>query len=361
MALTKKSPTAKVRTAKAPAKKPRKPIGGNTSRDHIHRIFLIFSELQNKRYPSLAKLAKICEVDTRTIQRDIGQMNALLGDIEEDGKGNEIVHDKKRGGYALRGELKHLPMIRIEDRDLLTLHFLRQCLEPYRFTGIGRNMIESFDHTFGILTGTTDWKKWERSVHFRFEGKPEIGKEDMRLFELLHRAIRENRRVTLDYKPNSGPKDGRTLEPRFVFMRNGSWYLHATKAGTGERRTLKFARISNARLTAEKFVPDFRDPAEAFRYSFGIVACDRKPRQPVVLEFEASAAQRAAETLWHPEQRTTPLPGGRLRMELPFAEPTFLEIEPWILGWGATVRVIAPAVLRKTIEEKARAMAAAYQ
>jgi len=39
-------------------------------------------------------------------------------------------------------------------------------------------MIESFDHTFGILTGTTDWKKWEHSVHFRFEGKPEIGRED---------------------------------------------------------------------------------------------------------------------------------------------------------------------------------------
>lgn len=340
--------------------KPRKQIQGNTSRDHIHRLFLIFSEVQNKRYPSLARLARICEVDTRTIQRDIAQLNALLGNIEGEKQENEIIHDKGHHGYALRGNLKHLPIVQIGDRDLLTLHFLRQCLEPYRSTGIGRSMIESFEHTFGILTGTTDWKKWERSVHFRFEGKPEIGKEDVRLFELLHRAIRENRRVLLDYKPNSGPKDSRTLEPRFVFMRNGSWYLHATKASTGERRTLKFARISNARITDTKFAPDFRDPSETFRYSFGIVACDRKPRQPVILEFEAGAAQRASETLWHPEQKTTPLSGGRLRMELPFAEQTFLEIEPWILGWGATVKVIAPAILRKTIAGKALAMAAAY-
>ena len=340
--------------------KPLKQIHGNTSRDHIHRLFLIFAEVQNKRYPSLSKLSKICEVDTRTIQRDIAQLNGLLGNIEGEKQTNEIVHDKEHRGYVLRGNLKHLPIVQIGDRDLLTLHFLRQCLEPYRSTGIGRSMIESFEHTFGILTGTTDWKKWERSVHFRFEGKPEIGKEDVRLFELLHVAIREHRRVILDYKPSSASKDSRVLEPRFIFMRNGSWYLHATKAGTAERRTLKFSRISNARITAERFVPDFRDPKESFRYSFGIVACDKKPRQPVVLEFEASAAQRVVETLWHPEQKTTPLPGGRLRLELPFAEPTFLEIEPWILGWGATVKVIAPAVLRDTIAEKARAMASQY-
>ncbi|MFZ0434430.1 MAG: WYL domain-containing protein [Chthoniobacterales bacterium] len=346
-------------SGKPPAKK-RKQIHGNTSRDHIHRLFLIFSEVQNKRYPSLAKLSKICEVDTRTIQRDIAQLNALLGNIEGEKQTNEIVHDKARRGYALRGNLKHLPIVQIGDRDLLTLHFLRQCLEPYRSTEIGRSMIESFEHTFGILTGTTDWKKWESSVHFRFEGKPEIGKEDVRLFELLHRAIRESRRVVLDYKPSVGPKDSRTLEPRFVFMRNGSWYLHATKAGTSERRTLKFARISNARITEATFVPDSREPSESFRYSFGIVASDRKPKQPVVLEFEAGAAQRASETLWHPEQKTTPLAGGRIRMELPFAKPTFLEIEPWILGWGATVKVIAPALLRKTIAEKARALASVY-
>jgi predicted DNA-binding transcriptional regulator YafY len=349
------------KTSPKVVKKPAKGlIKGNTSRDHIHRIFLIFSELQNQRYPSLAKLSKICEVDTRTIQRDIGQMNALLGKLEHEGKGNEIVYDKEHRGYMLLREMKHLPIVQIGDRDLLTLHFLRQCLEPYRSTGIGRSMIESFDHTFGILTGTTDWKAWERSVHFRFEGKPEIGKEDVRLFELLHIAIREHRRVILDYKPSSASKDSRALEPRFVFMRNGSWYLHATKVGTAERRTLKFARISNARLTEEKFQPESRDPADTFRYSFGIVACDRKPRQPVILEFEACAAQRVAETLWHPDQKVTSLSGGRLRLELPLGEPTFLELEPWILGWGATVKVIAPSALAKTIAAKARAMAAAY-
>jgi len=93
-------------------------IKGNTSRDHIHRIFLIFSELQNQRYPSLAKLSKLCDVDSRTIQRDIGQMNAMLGSIE--GDGNEIVYDTSRRGYALLREMNHLPIVQIGDKDLLT-------------------------------------------------------------------------------------------------------------------------------------------------------------------------------------------------------------------------------------------------
>jgi len=305
-------------------------------------------------------MAKICEVDPRTIQRDLDQMNALLGKLEHDRGGNEIVYDTNRKGYRLKRKIKHLPIVQIGENDLLTLHFLRQCLKPYRSTGIGRSMIESFDHTFGILTGTTDWKAWERSVHFRFEGKPEIGKEDVRLFEILHQSINQNRRIVLDYKPSNGPKDSRKLEPHFVFMRNGSWYLHATKAGTSDRRILKFARISNVKILSESFIPDRKHPADSFRYSFGIVPCDRKPRQPVVLEFEKGAAQRAAETLWHPDQKVIPLADGRLRLELPFAEPTFLEIEPWILGWGASVRVVAPASLRASIAGKARAIAASY-
>ena len=356
---TKRGSKALVKAVKSSSKL-RKSIGGNTSRDHIHRIFVIFSELQNLRFPTLGKLARLCEVDRRTIQRDIDQMNGLLGSFDDAHSENEILFDHARGGYKLLRELSHFPIVHIEDRDLLTLHFLRQCLEPYRETGIGRSMIDSFNHTFGILTGTTDWKKWERAVHFRFEGKPEIGKEDVRLFEILHRAIREHLRVSLDYKPVKESKVTRLVEPQFLFMRNGSWYLHAVKARTDERRTLKFARITNAHLTGESFPASVADPKERFQYSFGVVPSCQKPRQPVVIEFNESAGQRAAETLWHPQQKVSHLAGGRVRLELPFAEPTFLELHPWILSWGASAKVISPRDLRDTIAEKARSLAASY-
>jgi predicted DNA-binding transcriptional regulator YafY len=342
-------------------------IQGNTSRDHIYRIFVIFSEVQNERYPTPKRLADLCDVkSTRTILRDIDQINGLLSNFEPAHKEggmvdtNEIEFDHQKGGYRLRHKLNHFPLIRVEDRDLLTLHFLRQCLEPYKDTGIGKNMIESFNRTFGILTGTTDWKQWERIVHFRFEGKPEVSKEDVKLFDLLHKAIKENLRVSIDYKPAKDPKSTRIVEPHFLFMRNGSWYLYASKAGKPEKRTLKFARISNAKLTGEKFTHVRLDPKDSFEYSFGVVPCQLKARRnPVVLEFTKDSAQRVEETLWHPEQKVEKLPGGGVRLELPFDEPTYLELKPWILSWGSSAKIIGPKALKDKVAEDVRAMAAA--
>ena len=342
-------------------------IKGNTSRDHIYRIFVIFAEVQNKqRYPTPRSLARLCGVEERTIHRDIGSMNALMSELETQNAGGEkvndnaIVYDKQEKRYKLLRELNHFPIIRVEDRDLLMLHFLRQCLEPYKDTGIGKSMIDSFNHTFGILTGSTDWKQWERIVHFRFEGKPEVAKEDVKLFDLLHKAIRENLQVSLDYKPAKDPKSTRVVEPHFLFMRNGSWYLFASKAGKPEKRTLKFARISNAKLTGEKFTHVRMDPKEYFEYSFGVVPCQSMARRsPVVLEFTKESAQRVSETLWHPEQKVDPLPGGGVRLELPFDEPTYLELKPWILSWGSSAKIIAPKALKDKVSEDVRAMAAA--
>lgn len=351
---------------KAPKKqKPAKGIiKGNTSRDHIYRIFVIFSEVQNERYPTPGDLADLCGTSDRTILRDIDQINGLLSNFEpahkEEGQvdTNAIEFDHQKGGYRLRHKLNHFPLIRVEDRDLLTLHFLRQCLEPYKDTGIGKSMIDSFNHTFGILTGTTDWKQWERIVHFRFEGKPEVSKEDVKLFDLLHKAIRENLQVSLDYKPAKDPKSTRIVEPHFLFMRNGSWYLYASKAGKPEKRTLKFARISNAKLTGEKFTHVRMDPKDCFEYSFGVVPCQSKARRnPVVLEFTKDSAQRVEETLWHPEQKIEELSGGGVRLMLPFDEPTYLELKPWILSWGASAKVIGPKMLKEQVATDIRKMA----
>ncbi len=358
-------PTAKTRKASKVSKKPANGvIKGNTSRDHIYRIFVIFSELQNKRYPDKEALAELCGCSTKTIERDLDSIRGLMTGIGDEAAGagaledNDIVFDHAKGGYRLKRELSHFPIIRVEDQHVLTLHFLRQCLEPYKETGIGRMMIDSFNHTFGILTGTTNWKDWERAVHFRFEGKPESGKEDVKVFDLLHKAILEKRVVSIDYKPAREEKSTRLVEPLFLFMRNGSWYLYCRKAGKPERRTLKFARISNARLTDETFKPLWMDPKDSFRYSFGVVPCETKARKPVVIEFTKESAQRAGETVWHPEQKIEKLPGGGVRLTLPFDEPTYLELKPWILSWGASAKVIGPRELKEQVVSDIRRMAA---
>lgn len=325
-------------------------IKGNTSRDHIHRIFAIFSELQNKRYPNKTKLAALLSVTPRTIERDLRSMELDMG--------VEIIYDPAHRGYRLEGEATHFPMIHLEDRDLLTLHFLRQCLAPYDSTEMGRSMIDSFNRSFGLLTGTINWKKWEDSVCFRFEGKPEGSREDVEVFNLLHHAIRSSQKVAFDYLSSKKRKpESRTVAPLLIYMRNGRWYLYALDGKSEERRTFAFARISNIKGLSEKFAPAAITPLESFRYSFGVVIAPEAPKDNVVLEFIPEVANRISESLWHPEQTLEKLPSGGVRLTLPIAEASYLEVKPWLLSWGATVKVLAPMSLADEMRAIIREMA----
>ena len=325
-------------------------IHGNTSRDHIHRIYMILAELQNARYPSREQLAGLCEVSTKTIERDLRSMESLME--------VEIVYDQRRQGYKIKGRVQHFPMLKLEERDLLTLHFLRQCLAPYDGTDIGRNMIDSFNRAFGLLTGTTNWKNWEDTVWFRFDGKPEIAKGDVTLFDLLYQAIKKRAVVSFDYCPPSKKKcEGRSVEPLFIFMRNGRWFLHAVNAGTNEQRNFVFARITRAAPTGATFAAREINPGKTFRYSFGVVSGEECPQENVVLEFAPSVAIRIRETLWHPEQEIKDLAGGGVRLTLPIAENSYLELKPWLLSWGATVKVVGPESLRQELKASVAAMA----
>ena len=53
-------------------------IHGNTSRDHIHRIYMILAELQNGRFPTRDQLAQLCDVSAKTIDRDFRSMELLM-------------------------------------------------------------------------------------------------------------------------------------------------------------------------------------------------------------------------------------------------------------------------------------------
>jgi len=313
-------------------------------------------------------LADFCGVVERTIQRDIDTMRTLLDiDITWKNIGKIVGDNRLQSGdkeYRLDPAHRHFPIVRIGEEDLLTIHFLRECLEPYKSTSIGKSMLDSFKRSFGVLTGTTDWKKFSRVLHFRFEGRPEVAKEDVRYFEILHKAILENREVSFVYRSMTNtPSPGervRILHPNFLFMRNGSYYLHAFDPVEKKEKIFKFARIRSLKLREEKFKPQLRysDPADYFRYSYGVIPCSEPPKENVVLEFTGKSVRRVEETLWHKEQKLTKLSGDRVRIELPFPEATFLELKPWLLSWGASVKVIGPKKLKEEFAADVRAMAA---
>ena len=122
-------------------------------------------------------------------------------------------------------------------------------------------------------------------------------------------------------------------------------------------RTFKISRIESVTTTVDRFEP----PSEAGIEQSLTVAWDIISDQPtaeVSLRFSSAVAGRVQETRWHPSQVVEVEPGGSLAWRATVAG--VVEIRSWILGWGADVEVLEPAVLRQEIAAIMAAGAAQY-
>ena len=331
-----------------PAKRPHQV----STRAQIERVFGIAAMIQNDDEATVGKLAARFEVDRRTILRDIGFLRDRLG--------VGIEFDREEGRYILDSDFAHIPPMELTDTDFLLLSYLQQCIAPYADTDIGKMMLTSFDRLFGLLTGTKRWREFARTVLFRFDIKPGSGtQKEVRIFNLLHRAIKGAKEVRFTYKPQRKPSATRTVEPRLLTMYHGRWYLYGVDTAKKSLGLFAFARIEDVEATGRTFSPDesAHNPRELLRHSFGVAISAELPVD-VVLEFEKEVAQRVQETVWHPLQKLCALPGGRARLTMPLS--TTLEVRPWILSWGPYVKVVSPQELADKIADTVHRMSERY-
>lgn len=164
----------------------------------------------------------------------------------------------------------------------------------------------------------------------------DLGGARVEVLEVLRKAVREHRRVHLDYY--SYGRDTRTerdVDPYLVHAEDGSLYLFGHCHLAGAERRFRIDRVASATELSDTFEPPPLDrPAGVFQPD----ADD--PR--VVLRLEPSAAW-VAET--YPVEAVEELDGGALTVTLAVAAEPWLERLLVNLGPQATV-VSAPASLR---------------
>ncbi len=188
-----------------------------------------------------------------------------------------------------------------------------------------------------------------------------VGSRNLRL---LTQAWAERRVVELTYDPSTydptrGPRPARVrpylIEPS---ADTHALYLIGFDETKGGLRTFKLERIRSLSMTPVTFEPPPDGEIEAaLDRAWGIVA--DQAVVDVVLRFDASVATRVAETTWHPTQTLAGNDDGSLTWRARVSG-TF-EIRPWILGWGADVEVLAPAVLRDEVAGITGRAAARYR
>jgi proteasome accessory factor B len=136
------------------------------------------------------------------------------------------------------------------------------------------------------------------------------------------------------------------VQPYHLACIDQQWYLFAHDLVRSQLRTFVLSRMRTVQNTRMRF----RRPADfsiTKHLSDSLGVFSTNGRFKVRLEFDDFAARLVSERNWHPSQKIKQLADGRIELNLELG--SMEEIERWILSWGARVRVLAPAELKKRI------------
>jgi predicted DNA-binding transcriptional regulator YafY len=156
-----------------------------------------------------------------------------------------------------------------------------------------------------------------------------------------------HRRVEMTYHSASSRRTKHYIvEPLRLTAADGGMYLTAWVPAYDEMRTFAVERIRTLAVRDEQF--ELRPlPAEPFANSIG--AFSGRPEQ-VEIEFDAEVAAYVASREWHRSQEIRTRDDGSIVMRL--AVCTDRPLRTWILGFGGSARVVAPASLAREIYEE---------
>lgn len=187
----------------------------------------------------------------------------------------------------------------------------------------------------------TEWKERIRllPIHHR--------PTDPDLLLSAARAVLSRNRITIRY---IGVKDTtfriRDVSPQTLVRYRDNWYLDGFDHDSGKLRAFALSRMSALDFHAKPVREIPRANLDAhFADAYGIFA--GRARSKAVLVFEGLAAKLAGEERWHPKQKVSHLPEGKLRLEFPCGNVQ--ELARDVMRYADEVTVEGPEELRSVV------------
>jgi proteasome accessory factor B len=320
-------------------------------RDRLARLLsvvsILYSRGSGEQGVAVAEIAKLTGMTTRTVYRDINALDEELG---------VPVFQAGRGRYGIDRKF-FLPPLRLSVPEAIVLFLASRLIARWS---------DQYDAAVvSAFTKLADALPQPIARHVAATmlavGEHDPNEPFSRSFAAVARGGAEGRVVEIDYDPGTAPPKQTRVHPYFLEPDAAlrSVYLIAYDEPASAMRTYKVERIQSATLTQDRYeIPDDFDPDAWLANSWGIWSSDGTPTVRIRLRFDPSVAHRVREAVWHRSQRLAELPDGGVELALSVAG--IVEIQPWILSWGAAVEVLEPAELRAAVATSVRDAAARY-
>lgn len=317
----------------------------------INRLFeMIYLLLEHKRMTA-RDLAERFEVSERTIYRDVEILSS--GGIPiyaSKGKGGGI---SLMDGYVLNKSV-------LSEQEQKEILYALQGLSAARVPGTG--------DVLGKL-GTIFRKTESNWIEVDFSGWGS-GPEEREHFEILKKAILEERDIRFVYYSSYGERSERNVFPRKLVFKNSSWYLSAYCYLRGDERLFKIARMEDITIGEE---PQ-KDRQNEIGYSIQDPYFSKELKEGVIEGTDIGNQTRKREFVWltlhfMPEMAfriyetfdrkcVEKQEDGSFIVTIGYPEDEW--VYSFLLSFGEKVKVVSPPHIQKILKTKAEAISRLY-
>jgi predicted DNA-binding transcriptional regulator YafY len=329
-------------------------VTGRCSRPPLVRMLRIHERLRDRsRQTNCRQLARELEVSYKTVQRDI--------DFMRDQMELPIDYDRTTKGFFYTRPVVQFPSVQVSEGELVALFVARRALEQYQGTAFEKPLRAAFEKLTAALPEQIGfgWEQLDAALSFR-GGTVGRGTADVEIFQIVSQAVLRREELEFEYRKPSLRLDQRGDRRRVQGLHLGcfdnQWYLIGQDQVRAATRTFVLGRMAEVRNTKKRFTPPSSFNLERLLAgSFGVFT--GLGTEHVRLRFVSGVASLVRERVWHPSQKV--MEGANGAVELQLEVGVSPEVERWILGWGDSVEVIAPAKLRDAVLARARGVLAA--
>lgn len=322
----------------------------NSKYTRIHRLLKVLNLIQSGHKTTPSELAAECEVEERTIYRDLNEL---------EGAGFPVHFDRAEGRYKVKSG-SFLPPVQLTIEESLALAALCEHIAEPEQIPFTRPAWDGLSKVLAAIPPNLQEELSEARKQIVIKTASTVPQDGHRdIYEHMQLAIAEGTTLVCRYdslNADAGPGEDFDFEPYTLFFSVRAWYAIGFHHGRGELRCLKLSRFSKVVHTARPYtIPhDF----SLDNYLGNAWRMIRGDDERVEVRFNASFAETVSETVWHKTQEVVYNDDGSVT--LLFTVAGFDEIVWWVLSMGPNCEVIRPAALRERVKSLAAETAALY-